>query len=267
MVDKICLVTAFIDIGRTEWNNRFVRSTEKYISNFSHYLNITEDLILFIDSKHYTRLKEMCEKSNKKNITIIEITDEFLQKNIKAWSFLPIETFVMNSNFYRRIVQGKDFPENNIPVYNIVQHCKLEFLKYVIDNKLTSNEIICWTDFGYINNNRFINGEFDVTKFDRKRMNVCIINVYPIQYNILESLLYPLEIIAGTFYGGTKENILLFRDLYHKILFQEFYANDIVDDDQHVMLRCYIYNPNLFRMHHTGWENIHKYFLKGLPPS
>jgi len=39
-----------------------------------------------------------------------------------------------------------------------------------------------------------------------------------------------------------------YQALYHETL-EYFQDNNIADDDQHLALRCYFKNPNLFKLH------------------
>ena len=47
--ERICLVTAFIDIGREEWTSTFTRSNKNYLNAFLPHLQLHEELIIFLD--------------------------------------------------------------------------------------------------------------------------------------------------------------------------------------------------------------------------
>lgn len=263
MSSDICFVTSFINIDRENWDNIFKRSVDTYINNFIPYLTMNENIIVFSDTSIYDRLVKLSIDNPK--IQIIEITQDLLSQ-IKSWSYIETETKIMKSDKYLTLTSHRrHFPENSIPNYNVVQHCKTDFIKYVIDNNLTNSKYIAWTDFGFFSNKSKIpNNKFDISKIIDDKINYCTINNFiPNEsLNIYNELVNPHEIIGGFFFMSTKEKHLEFNNLYHKVLNEEFYNNNIVDDDQHVVLRCFFRNQNLFCFHNTGWHGSFIHFQK-----
>lgn len=265
---SICIVSSYIDINRDEWVH-FKRTSNDYIEGFKPYLFFNEDLIVFIDSKHYDTINNLVKESGKENICLISINEEFLKNNISSWSLIEKEEKIMSSLFYKHLTYGKNNPEHNFPKYNVIQHSKLDFIKYVIDNNLTNCKYICWSDFGFFMNSEKIpdglyNKDlyFNLSVVDENRVNYCTINsIFNFDYdNIYNTLLKPRETIGGFFFIATREKHLEYNKLYKEVLQSEFYNIGITDDDQHVALRCYYRNPELFNFFNIGWHNIYKHF-------
>ena len=260
-MSSVCFVTSFINIDRENWDNIFKRSVHVYINNFIPYLTMDENIIVFSDPSIYDTLVKL--SIDKPKIRIIEITKDLLTQ-IKSWSYIEKETGVMKSDTYLKLTSHRrHFPENSIPNYNVLQHCKTDFIKYVIDNNLTNSPLIAWTDFGFFSDKSKIpTAKFDISKVIKDKINYCSINNYipNDSLDIYNEIANPHEIIGGFFFISTKEKHLEFNNLYHKVLNEEFYDNNLVDDDQHIVLRCFFRNPDLFYFHNTGWHGTFLHF-------
>lgn len=267
-MNSLCIVTSYIDINRDEWTH-FKRTTNDYIEGFKPYLYFTEDIILFIDSRHYDTLQTIVSGSGKKNISLIPIDEEFLCRNIPSWSFIQREGEIMSSYFYKHLLYEKNNPEHTYPKYNVIQHSKLDFVKYVIDNNLTGCKYLCWSDFGFFMNKEKIpqglengNLSFNLMDIDENRVNYCTINHISDTHDrsIYFTLTYPFETIGGFFFLATKEKHIEYNSLYKEVLQREFYDMGLTDDDQHVALRCYFNKPDLFTFYNLGWHNTYTHF-------
>src|SRR5437762_15612 len=151
--ERICLVTAFIDIGRYRWKT-YGRSNKKYLDAFLPYFQLTEEIIIFLDhsctemknaideiiiSKTYRNKKvtlillvesKACITANLTNIVFSE-NKVFLQSihysDIPAWKYIEKERKIMNSNYYKSLISHRiNHPELCIPVYNVIMHCKFD---------------------------------------------------------------------------------------------------------------------------------------------
>lgn len=148
VLPSLCLVTAFLDIGRGEWQ-AFRRSIQQYIGNFLPYLCMKHELIVFMDEKYSVPLEELCR--NRPNIKIYSINRTWMEKHIVAYRQLLRETEIMNSDeFKRKIAHRIHHPECSQPEYNIMQHAKIDFVCHVIEEKLSSAEYYAWTDFWFL---------------------------------------------------------------------------------------------------------------------
>jgi len=259
-IENITIVTAFLNINRGDWKNHN-RSIDNYVNSFKKYLNYGYKIILFLDDTIDLTISS-------ENITVIKINREWLSNNCQMWSYLKITSDIMFSEKYRNLVKNRNNPENNYPEYNVIMHCKMDFLKYSIENfKLN---FVVWSDFGYHNSiakNETITSILDINKFNVNKLNFCLRNKVPVDYNsnnILEAekmLVSAPEIFTGSFFAGNSQNILKLYNLY-RISLEELHNINITDDDQHIYLCCYLKNPNLFELYlnESKWPVALKYF-------
>ena len=262
-VKEITLVTAFFDIDRGNWTEKS-RSVDNYLDSFLNYLNVDYKMIVFIDDRYIDKIL-----NNQKNKQFIPINRKWLNNNIWAWAQLARDRKIMESQYYRNLVGNSINPENNYSEYNIINHSKIDFINYAINNNLTT-DFICWVDFGYhfsiLKNieTLFPRNILDITKFNTNKINFCVRNKLSINdYNFIYTLQNAPEKFTGSFFGGPKDLLIQFNELYHKAL-NELYINGITDDDQHVYLRCFFKNSELFELFisETEWPNALKYFEK-----
>lgn len=257
---SLCLVTAFFDIGRNAWS-QYRRSVDEYFNSFKPYLDLKHEMIVFIDDRYSQQFRDLC--NNNTNITIIDINMDWLMTNIHAYGRLDQERAIMKSDSYKQLVSHRSScPECFIPEYNMLQHAKIDFVCYVIVNKLSSAEYFAWTDFGYFKSSKLMpNNPLQLDKFDLKKINFQTINpVREIDNDINYTLKVARETIGGFFHLGSKELLLKYQELYHEV-HEDFHNKGVVDDDQHLMLQCYFRNRDMFHLWDLhGWHLIYTYF-------
>lgn len=260
MSNSLCIVSAFLDIGREQWTC-FQRSFPQYLSNFLPYTKMTHEMIVFMDDRHSNLLKELCKGAD--HIRIIPINREFMQEHIHAYRQLAREREIMESAKFKQLVSHRlSHPECCKPEYNIMQHAKIDFLAYVIKNKLSPAEYYAWSDFGYFQrSDRIPSKPLDLMKFDLNRINFQAMSPLSIQdSDIIYTLRNAPERVGGFFYLGEARLLLQYQELYHKIC-QQFHDMGIVDDDQHIMIQSVYRNPDLFCIWNLrGWHLTYLFF-------
>ena len=65
--------------------------------------------------------------------------------------------------------------------------------------------------------------------------------------DIYFTLLYAYDLFIGAFYAGPTSKMEYFQNLYHNSVI-ELYNHSVSDDDQHVYIRCYLKDPELFNL-------------------
>jgi hypothetical protein len=253
------MVTAFFDIGRGNWNNKYNRSSEIYISQFSKYLELDYNLIVFMDSRYNIPCKE--------NMTIIPIDHKFLETEIHGWKQLNRDKEIMKSVEYTTLVADRinnGHPENIYAEYNCIVHAKIDFINYAVKHGYIKHGTICWSDFGIFK----IFGERLPTKpLNSLKMNTSKINI--LLCNKLSSYdkdpYYTLKVapdkIGSGYFTLPVSLVSELQELYHSTL-EELYSLGISDDDQHILLRCYYKKPYLFELFvdTTKWPQGLVYF-------
>lgn len=261
-------ITLYYDINRGEWENIFNRTFQKYLNDFTNLVqlfknninNRENNMIIYIDAKYYDTIKKVCE--GVPTIKLIKIDIDFLYKHT-SWFKLPIETSIMKSSEYKSLISHRMyFPENSIPTYTMIMHCKIDFLVHALSQ--TDSKYLCWVDFGYCSQEKYIPKNFiDLKKIESDRVNFTIINkVEEIDKNINYTLRNAPDVVDGGFYILHRKNVRKYAELYHEV-HNSFHRLKIVDDDQHLTLQCFFAVPTLFKFHHLrDWHNAMVHFQK-----
>lgn len=264
-MSKVCYVTAYLDIGRGDWVN-FKRDFDTYLEHFTPYIKLFDDnknenveMIVYIDEKYYERLNKLIRSDIP--IRLIKINEKFLIKNSEIWNHLQKEIEILDSKEYKtRFKHRLKFPENNNAKYTLVNHIKIDYIVYSMG--LSQANYFCWTDFGYFQNkNRIPSKLIDINKLDLDKVNFTLINpLTEHDKNILYTMDYAPERFGGFFFFGNRDILKKYRDLYSKVHLY-FQKNNLVDDDQHLSLRCYFLKPDMFKLHMLGgWHKALIYF-------
>lgn len=265
--ENLCLVTAFLDIGRDGWHT-YSRTVSEYMLSFLPYLRLNHDIIVFIDERHHKCLHDLINLDPvNANVTLISINKEWMSQQIHAYTKLELESKIMNSKSFQHLIPEyrKGCPETYSPEYNMMQHAKTDFVWYAIDHNLSTAEYFAWTDFGYFKNStlQMENGKnrLDITKFNLEKINFQTINrVDDNDNNVLYTLAVAPEKIGGFFHMGSRILLKEYRELYH-MCHEELHRMGVVDDDQHIMLRCYFKRKDLFHLWDLGgWHKIYTEF-------
>jgi hypothetical protein len=255
---QLVYVSAFLDIGRESWKE-FKRTYSDYLNSFQPILNLflkanneKFKLLLFLDSKYDINIKHP-------NIFIIPINEAFMQ-TLPLWKKLDRETSIINSKMYKDTFAHRlCYPENSNPKYTLINHCKIDFICKAME--YIDCEYYCWIDFGYCKNLENIPTKFlDLNKLDKDKIIYTLIN--PLDDNdqdIMYTMLKAPEKIGGFFFFGNKVNLIKYQKLYHCV-HRKFQENNIVDDDQHLALRCYFENRDMFKLYTLGWHKALKHF-------
>jgi hypothetical protein len=259
---SLCIVSAFLDIGRGEWTV-FRRSLKQYFINFLPYTRFEHEMIVFMDDRHIGDLSTLCE--NAKNITLIPINRDWMQENIHAYQQLSRETEIMESEEFKTLVSHRLLhPECCKPEYNIMQHAKIDFVSYTIINKLSQADYFAWSDFGYFQSlDRIPERSLDITKFNLEKINFQGMSELSSQdFDIMYTLTHAPERVGGFFYIGNPNQLLEYQELYHQVC-KEFHDMGIVDDDQHIMIQCIAKQPSLFAVPNLrAWHVTYLYYQK-----
>ena len=266
---SLCIVSAFFDIGRGEWDT-FTRSTEQYINNFRPYVGLGHNMVVFIDNRHVKTMEDVIETGGESSgrIKLVPISRKWMMDNIYAYKQLAREKEIMESDKFKKLtMHRRSHPECSKPEYNIIQHAKIDFVAYVINNRLSESDYFAWSDFGYFQHpSRIPRSSLDINKFDLERVNFqAISELSERDFNVPYTLIYAPERIGGFFYLGNAKNLLKYQELYHKIC-KEFHKLGIVDDDQHIMIQSIAREPSLFKVWNLGgWHLVYNHFQSNLP--
>jgi len=241
------IVTGFYDIGRGGWT-AFGRSTEDYIQSFMNYIRLGYDVIAFVDDRIDTS-GWAC--------TVVPINERWLMENTVSWPKLGTARAIMSSDGFRRMVGERidqGFPENVHPEYNMINHCKTDFLR-IAASMVDDGDMIAWSDFGYFHAvfhsdpAVYPTRPIDPTRLVADRMNFFLVHPPIPVHDILRIVVEAPEIFTGSFYAGPAR--IISDDFFH--LYQDcldqLHSMGATDDDQTIYLMCYLRRPDLFALH------------------
>jgi len=256
---ELVIVSAFLDINREKWSTAYKRTTRDYILSFSNYFNYNTKMLVFIDDKYIEELKEIYNNSLHNNTIFIPINNDWMTKHIHAWQLLDNSNDIMQSDEYINLVKDRiacGNPENIYADYNAINHSKIDFICYAINNNLINrDDFICWSDFGYFNSilhnnpSEYPINHLDITKFNPNKLSFCLRNKLDNKdKDTIHTLVNAPERFTGSFFAGSATLMIKLQELYH-ISLKELYNNNISDDDQHIYLRCFLKEPNIFDLY------------------
>lgn len=265
---RICYVTAFIDIGRDKWKS-FPRTRKQYLQHFYPFITMFEKMteeeiqeycmVVFIDE----RVVDQLEIPTHLPLSVVPCSQAYLMEHIPTWSYLEREREIIESEGYKKFlgVRAETFPENFSAEYTIMTTSKVDFVVHAMD--YIEAEYYCWVDFGYFKLRENIPSRpLDLEKLALDKINLQLLNpLTDLDRDIFYTIRFAPERIAGAFVFGSKDKFLEYQTLYHEI-HDEFHSLGLVDDDQHLAMRCYFKKPDLFALHQHYWSRSLVVFQK-----
>lgn len=262
------LVTAFFDVGRSGWRKSPKDTEAFYMASFRHYGHMTNKMVVFLDKRLVHLLPS---NSNMYRIQIIPIDYEWLETNTKSWQQRDTATQVMQSTLYQTLLHDRikeGYPENIYPEYNLINHSKIDFIVYAIKQGLVPQDApVAWTDFGYHFSVYGTQGPFpnqSIRLLNNDKLTFCLVALPQKEdADVGYTLTVARPTFTGGFFGGPQDLLLELHALYHTCL-DVFYTCGIADDDQHVYLRCWLRQPDLFQLYlkapGDAWPQALSYF-------
>lgn len=250
-------ITAFFDIGRSNWSAKFPRSNGSYFNYFSRLTGLENKIICYTSHDLVDKIKSYSLSDDVEYI-VIDFNDEFgaTLKKIKEIH----ESDEWKSKFPERALA---LPDYSIPEYVTVTNQKVWFVQDAIERGLVTTEWAGWIDFGFVREAETLADTFvfNTTWNDNKihlftRASLKSANIKTLSHAIFGGNDY----IMGGSILGKKEVWRPFKDLYYKEL-DTLLNGRIADDDQGVLLSAYITNPSMFSIIETqDWFYLFKYF-------
>jgi len=254
--NSIIFVTAFKDINRDSWSDEFKRDVNTYIEYASNLFNMHIRIVCYCSKDISDRFK-----INNKHI---EFRD--YDENNTFYKYLSIETDIINSNHFKKLIYTRNDPECHYAEYNIVNHNKIIFVERT--KKLYPNySHYAWVDFGYFRNRetipRFLTftelldtvefvslSDINISNIDIPT-NICV----DPSKNSISGGLFILPSRLVEWYLQEYTNMLIY---YHSL--------NIVDDDQAIVLQLYKKFPDNFtiRINNKWFQFLDKYTSNSL---
>mgnify|MGYP003975128251 CR=1 FL=1 len=253
-MNDIIFVTAYKDIGRSEWPS-ISRTIESYCDSFYNYASrINYILLVFVDEtiKQYLQSKYTLPS----NILFYDINAcyTFFDK------YIDIERNIISHTNYKDKIPSdrKNCPEHTYAEYNLINHNKINYVNQA-KNLYPNYKFYSWIDFGLkIKSNSKL-----FASLNTKNMPSKIIYQH-VSSNLPQDKMYILPekedatdpnhmlashviYFAGSIFIVHTDLVTIYEKLYEEKL-QELQKKEIVDDDQNIVLQIFLDNKELFYM-------------------
>lgn len=248
------IVTAFLDIGRSNWNSLHARSTNKYLENARRMLSLNDYMVIFIEQKFYNFVYEC--RSDKINITKIVVVS---LDDLPAMQYYDIFEKIMKSDEYKSGLVEPDVPECTEPLYDIVMFSKTYFIKNAIENKYFQSTHYIWIDFGihsHMLTDDFLNKKLFKNEEVRSEISFLCRSIPQLSdLNIKKFYKSHTVRLCGTLFGGSEDNLLLLHD-YMKVEIENCIENNVIESDQALFNIVYLKHSHLFRLWFGNWNEL-----------
>jgi protein YibB len=253
-MSDITIVTAFFDIGRSNWNTDasgnpvpyyVQRSTDSYFEYFSYLAQMKNDMIIYCETEeHKKKIETIRREAAPDSKTTIMVVSLEPVNNLKN----KIQS-VQRRQEYIDLIDDPRMPEYWNADYVLINYLKTEFVNNAIDNGLVETELAAWIDFGYVRGPQGLpssltwNYDFDATKM-HYFTKLPIDMDRPIFDIIKTNTVYVMgcHIVGGK--KAWKKHLMLSFSSLHSLL-----DCNLIDDDQTILLMNYRNEPDLFELH------------------
>lgn len=260
---NITIVTAFFDIGRSNWVQEdgqpgyLQRSTDKYFQYFETLAKLDNPMVVYTFGDNVDKIQRI--RAGKKTY-IIDINFQEKFKDCR----MHIQKILDNEDFRSKVnpEQLKN-PEYWSADYVLVNNLKSYFLKKAILDLNLESEYFAWVDFGYCRSEAVINSlkEWNVN-LDKNKVHFFTIRK---QFLVTKDSVYHAifnnqPYIIGGVIVASKDIWLEFSELVYSTQ-RRLLEQEIIDDDQGVYLLCLLNRPDLFKLNYLGknkWFDVFK---------
>lgn len=253
----ITIVTAFYDIGRSNWSS-LARSTETYFKSFERLCQLKNDIVLFTSPEFRERI-ELIQRS-KKNLTVyyVDIFQHYsaLLEKIKS---------IQNDESYKAGITSPTSPEYYEPRYVLINYLKSYFCIEAFKRNSELTGTVAWIDFGYCRKDRFLpsSKQWDYDFGD----GIHLFNLLDVNddIDIISTIKTNRVYIQGCHIVASQQGWGKLNALMKQVL-DELMAQTLVDDDQTLLLLSYLKSKQDFTLHKAnltkklGWFFIFKHY-------
>lgn len=238
------IVTALYDIKRdTEGDGRTI---DEYLKWFEKTLKLNVPMVVFTENK----FKDFVLTHKKQNLHLVIKPLE----QIPYYKYLNTISTILKSNEYKRLIAAPFRVECKLPLYNVIQYSKFDWIAETIEQKYFDSDYYFWMDAGC---SRFFQ-DVNIENIWPSNYNILSPNKLNIQgnwhtvvYNILdiENYFWDTEcILVGTLFGGSKDVCLNMAKIV-KTEFENRLKKNSVNNEQIMLGYLFKKNPELFNVY------------------
>ncbi len=252
MKKRVTLVTAFFDIGRGNLENEYLkRDNDKYFGYFDFWARIQNELIVYTQSEFVDKVIEIRKKYGREELTKVIAIDNIY--DIEPDLYKKMETVSNNEQF--RTFRYFSNALSNTPKYSYIMFLKYWCLNDANERGLLEEGGACWIDFGFSHAGEYYlkSEEFDFYYEPDFGDKVTIFTLKdPNTISGITSLQFFTTCVAGAIFYSPKELIGELWQLIRQTMISLLML-DCIDDDQHLTLMAYRYQPELFEYRIANW--------------
>ncbi len=250
-MDDITIVTAFFDIGRSNYE-AIPRTNEKYINWFEHWARIRNRLIVYCGNQLIAdKAREI-----RRNFNLEEKTEIIIFENLQT----------IEEDLYTRLARvGKDYyfknfrliknATSNIPEYDLINYLKSYFMNDA-QKRFNLTTQVAWIDFGFNHGGELYPypEDYDFEWSYDFGDKVTLFFLAPLDERPIFEIVRTLkpDCIMGCMFISPPN---LVEKLWVTFLQSALELTDVglLDDDQLVLLMSYRQNPTIFRLVESDW--------------
>jgi len=247
------IVTAFVDIGRDEWEGfknggtiapYIKRSTDTYFERFERLCKIANPIVCYTESKFFDRIKAIRE-----DVTLINIDTLW---NDHASVVNLIKT-IQSEEAFSNFVDTPAAPEYWSPEYVAINFFKSFFVAHANEAGIIKTENAAWIDFGYCRETLFKDGyEWSFNSNGKINLfNIETLDNAPIFDIVRTGKVY----IQGCHIVAPTKRWVELKGLMIQSM-NQLVGTGLIDDDQTMLLMSYRMKPDSFilnKVHPSNW--------------
>jgi len=156
--NEISVVTAFFDIGRSNWKGKVVggqkvpdwqpRSSETYLEWFGNLARLRNQMVIFTEERFAGRVLELRRAHGLESLTTVMVCEDLLGPTGTLAAAYSLIERAMSPELHE-LVHNPAFPEFWNADYNLVTALKPCFVGAALDLDLIAHGQVAWVDFGY----------------------------------------------------------------------------------------------------------------------
>lgn len=248
------IVTAFVDIGRGEWegikNNQLIphyikRDTQTYLDRFKRLTKLKNKIICYTEEKFFDTIQAMRD-----DIVLIGI-DSIWEDHSHLIN--KIDQIQQQPEFIR-FVANPASPEYWSPKYVAINLMKSHFVNYAVEQGLVETKDVAWIDFGYCRDEVYCPENKMWTFNTEEKINLFCQNPYTHHVPIFDIVRNGTVYMQGCHIVAPKKLWKTLKQLINDNLSTLFNVG-LIDDDQTLLLMAYRSAPELFKLNSSDPNN------------
>jgi hypothetical protein len=240
-MEGILYVSAFTDIRRDQWNNRFQCQKNNYTLYIQQLLDKTKHCVVYCDGELYQILKPL-------------YGDKVLPYNRDDTYFKLIEREgqIMKDDSFRDLTSHQtELPERNYPEYTIVNHNKVHFIDRA-KKEFPGYMAYAWIDIHYYRHNDTVS-IYDASWLPDNKITIGSFK-QPFElfgYSDIDIIKSSFDHIQGSVFIVPKKMV---EELYAEYTnqLQILHSKTMTDDDQGIHFCIFQRRPELYNILDTG---------------